>query len=275
MTKNIYQKLNDIQKEITTVLKTAKISITDSKSYNAVTHDHVAGLLHLPLANAGIFVQVSMDSCEIERLESQVTYKNNTTTKYSYMATVQMIVTFINSDDPKDFFATKQTACAFDSGDKAVGKAQSMAVKYAYLKNLNLESMDDEELRNEAEFTPKEHVRTYNNKPPQYENRSVNYNNNKTQNNYNKNTISDETLKQYSDTLAKHHDKSILQNTNKDFQLVNNTIDEIRVLMGKLTNGQSMDEKIVSMGFLLGVNSFKDLSKKNLKEYTLLKIIVK
>ena len=162
---NIYQKLNEVQKIVRTVLKTAKIDITQYRSYTAVTHDEVAGILHLPMANAGIFVEVDMTNCKIEQIETDSTYNNVTTKKISYMATVQMEMKFVNSDDPTDFFLVKQTAYAFDSGDKAIGKAQSMAVKYAYLKNLNLESMDDEEHRPEIKVDKKEEIKKPTPKP--------------------------------------------------------------------------------------------------------------
>ena len=48
---------------------------------------------------------------------------------------------------PEEREVCKSFAYAFDSGDKAVGKAESMAVKYVFLKNFVLESTDNEESR--------------------------------------------------------------------------------------------------------------------------------
>jgi len=145
--KNLYQKINDIQKEVTSVHKGSTVNITQNSSYKAVSHDDVASLLHLPMANAGICVEVDMVDCKIDQIITEKTYNGSTDKKYSYQATVTMLVTFVNADDPKERFSVRSTAYAFDSGDKAVGKAESMAVKYVYLKNFNLESTDDEESR--------------------------------------------------------------------------------------------------------------------------------
>lgn len=146
--KNLHQKINDIQKEVKSVFKGSKVSITQNSSYQAVSHDDVAALLHLPMADAGIAVEVSMDSCEISTIVTKKEYQGKVEDKISYMAKVCMLVTFVNSDEPcEDRYTVKSFAYAFDSGDKAVGKACSMAVKYVYLKNFNLESTDEEESR--------------------------------------------------------------------------------------------------------------------------------
>lgn len=145
--KNLYQKINDIQKDITSVFKGARVQVTQNSSYRAVSHDDVAALLHLPMANAGIAVIVDMHECKVDRIITTKTYNGQIEDKVTYQATVTMSVTFVNSDDPQDKFTVKSTAYAFDSGDKAVGKAESMAVKYVYLKNFNLESTDEEEQR--------------------------------------------------------------------------------------------------------------------------------
>lgn len=230
--KNIYQKLNDVQKIVQTVYKTSTIAITQYKSYSAVSHDEVAGILHMPLANAGIFVQVSMTNCKIEQIETDSTYNNVTTKKISYMATVEMEIKFINSDDPSDFFITKQTAYAFDASDKAIGKAQSMAVKYAYLKNLNLESMDEEEQRPELKFAPKEQQRPTPAKVVQPE------------------------IKKPLEAKpeVKAHNR------------IEETIEEIKTTMRILTLGQNIAEKGETMRNILKVHSFSDLSKKPLRD---------
>ena len=145
--KNLHQKINDIQKEVKSVFKGSRVSITQNSSYQAVSHDDVAALLHIPMAEAGIAVEVSMDSCEVVTVVKKTEYQGKVEEKLSYMAKVCMLVTFVNSDNPEDRYIAKSFAYAFDSGDKAVGKACSMAVKYVYLKNFNLESTDDEESR--------------------------------------------------------------------------------------------------------------------------------
>ncbi len=145
--KNLYQKINDIQKQVKSVHKGGTVKINEKSSYSAVLHDDVTGLLHDPIANAGIVAMARMETCELESFEVQKSYNGQTTSSRSYMVKVWASVTFMNSDNPTEKFQTQCFAYAIDSGDKATGKAYSMAIKYCYLKTFMLESCDDEESR--------------------------------------------------------------------------------------------------------------------------------
>jgi hypothetical protein len=138
------QKMTQIMKKVKSVSKGETVNITATRSYTAVGHDDVAALLHGPLAEAGIWVKVDVVKCDVSATEK--TYKNGDK-GYEYRSDVWVEVTFINADDPSDRESVKSFAYAFDSGDKATGKAESMAVKYAFLKNFTLESVDEEESR--------------------------------------------------------------------------------------------------------------------------------
>lgn len=145
--KNLFQKINDIQKQVKSVHKGGTVKINERSSYSAVLHDDVTALLHDPIANAGIVAMSRMESCKLETFETQKTYNGQTTSSRSYMVKVWASVTFMNSDNPTEQFQTQCFAYAIDSGDKATGKAYSMAIKYCYLKTFMLESCDDEESR--------------------------------------------------------------------------------------------------------------------------------
>lgn len=144
------QKINQVMLKVQTVEKTAKIAM-GSGSYKAVTHDEVTSLLHLPVAEAGIVLKASVIDSKIERLEFIDSYGK---AKVQYMASVTVEVVAINSDDPTDTMKILMPAIAFDAGDKAFGKAISMATKYAYLKLFMLESVDEEEHRNDSPQPP-------------------------------------------------------------------------------------------------------------------------
>lgn len=143
-TKNLYQKMASIMKEVETVFKGASISMGNGRSYSAVNHDDVARLLHKPLAEQGIITKVSVERVDISSRDKVNKYGDTT---LEYRADVWVDVTFINADNPSEREVCKSFAYAFDSGDKAVGKAESMAVKYVFLKNFVLESTDNEESR--------------------------------------------------------------------------------------------------------------------------------
>jgi hypothetical protein len=145
--KNIYQRLNDVMTEVTSVFKGTQVSMGGSRSYSAVSHDDVTSLIHEPLTRNGIFVEIDTIEASVESFETVTEYQGKSQVKIGYLAKVLVQATFVNIDDPKDRFSVKKFAYAMDSSDKAVGKAESMAVKYIYLKNLLLESTDDEESR--------------------------------------------------------------------------------------------------------------------------------
>lgn len=131
-------------KEVETVFKGANISMGNGRSYSAVNHDDVARLLHKPLADHGIVTKVSVEKVEISSRDKTNKYGD---ISLEYRADVWVEVTFINADNPAEREVCRSFAYAFDSGDKAVGKAESMAVKYVFLKNFVLESTDNEESR--------------------------------------------------------------------------------------------------------------------------------
>jgi hypothetical protein len=145
--KNLFQKINDIQKLVKSVHKGTTVKITERSSYTAVSHDDVTALLHDPIANAGIVAMPRMESCELETFEQSKTYQGQVQVTRNYLVKVWASVTFFNSDNMLEQFQTQCFAYAIDSGDKATGKAYSMAIKYCYLKTFMLESLDDEESR--------------------------------------------------------------------------------------------------------------------------------
>jgi len=145
--KTLYQKINDIQKIVKSVHKGGTVKINERASYGAVLHDDVTALLHDPIANAGIVAMPRMEICELEIIRTSKNYNGQVTESNSYLVKVWASVTFINSENPSEQYQTQCFAYAIDSGDKATGKAYSMAIKYCYLKTFMLESLDDEESR--------------------------------------------------------------------------------------------------------------------------------
>jgi hypothetical protein len=109
----------------------------------------------MPLVNNGIFVELGVISSKLSPLETISEYQGKQQIKTSYLAEVTVRATFVNVDKPEERFSVDSYAYALDSSDKAVGKAMSMATKYIYLKNLLLESTDEEEQRHfEKEHKP-------------------------------------------------------------------------------------------------------------------------
>lgn len=138
---NIYQRINEVRKEISYVQKDKAVS-TGGGSYKAVTHDAVTGMVRASLIKHGVVIVPSVLTAVFHPKEPDAKQR-------LYEATFQ--VDFVNMDDPADRISTQQNAHALDNGDKAPGKAMSYATKYAILKLFNIETGEDEESRYQQE----------------------------------------------------------------------------------------------------------------------------
>lgn len=138
---NIYQRINEVRKMIGYVQKDKAVS-TGGGSYKAVTHDAVTGMVRDALIKQGVVIVPSVLSAVFHPKELDAKQR-------LYEAMFQ--IEFVNIDDPADRIVTQQNAHALDNGDKAPGKAQSYATKYAILKLFNIETGEDDESRYQQE----------------------------------------------------------------------------------------------------------------------------
>lgn len=125
-TRNIYQRMSEVQRAIGYVQKESK---KVNNQYTFVSHDAVVGALRGPMIDNGIVYTVDV---------LDHTRDGNTTS-----ATVA--VTFINVDSPDDRFTVRGFGEGVDQQDKGPGKSISYAVKYILLKAFALETGDDPE----------------------------------------------------------------------------------------------------------------------------------
>lgn len=136
---NIYQRVNEVRKAIDKIVKDKKVD-----SYMAVTHDNVTALTREHFVAQGIVIVPRLLA---ERTVATGTFTSRETPFIRYEATYQFDV--VNADDPKDLFSAVIGAHAIDHGDKAPGKVLSYAKKALVLKLLELESVSEEEGRQE------------------------------------------------------------------------------------------------------------------------------
>jgi hypothetical protein len=148
----------NIMERVESVFKGATVSLGAMRSYTAVSHDDVAALLHNEFVKEKIWVKTSTKESSTEIVEKRKQDKQGEYIAYEYVSRVRVLVTYINAEEPSDREECEMTAYAIDSGDKGIGKAVSMAVKYAHLKNFTLESTDEEEKRDGHDYShaPKE-----------------------------------------------------------------------------------------------------------------------
>lgn len=146
---NLYQRIIRVYEKVKSVVKDGEI-IQGNGSYAVVTHDAVTKALHGPLSEAGIVFVPDMISCETSEFEKTKVWNGQEQKTTWYKASVKVSVTLVNSDKPEEKLTTYGFAYAFDTGDKAIGKAYSMAIKNIMLKLFMLESADQEEERIET-----------------------------------------------------------------------------------------------------------------------------
>jgi hypothetical protein len=141
---NIYQKINEVRKEVAYLRKDKKV-----ETYWAVTHDMVTAELRPHLIKHGIVTVLRQLSGEVQDT-GKATQKGNPITRY--VAFYEM--DYVNEEDPQDKFTTSIGSIAEDHGDKAPGKCASYAVKTLMLKTFNIETGEGDEGRIEAKPTP-------------------------------------------------------------------------------------------------------------------------
>jgi hypothetical protein len=140
-TKNVFQRINSVQKEIGYVQKDRSVS-TGGGSYKAVSHDTVTAMLRPFLVKHGIAVSTSLAGDPVFDPLAEGSKQR--------LFHAEFVISFINVDDPQDRLHVTLPAHALDNGDKAPGKAISYATKYALLKTFLLETGEDEESRHQT-----------------------------------------------------------------------------------------------------------------------------
>lgn len=144
---NIHQRILQVQKSVKAVVKNDEVQVAKNRSYKAVSHDDVAALLHLPLAEAGIVLLPDVIFHKFSEFEFEKTWNGETTKQKWHRCDLEINVKWINADDPKDFIESHSAAFALDTSDKCFSKAYSLALKICLLKVHLLESRDEEEAR--------------------------------------------------------------------------------------------------------------------------------
>lgn len=130
--KNLHQRLLDVMRQVGYIQKKK-----GKMNYAAVSHDDVVAAVRGPMIEAGIVCYpVNIE----QRLKEIGTDKYNNTI---VLVEMQMVVVFVNADDPSDKIEVPSLGHGIDAQDKAPGKAMSYAFKYAILKTLMLETGTD------------------------------------------------------------------------------------------------------------------------------------
>jgi hypothetical protein len=147
MEANIYQRINNVMKEVAYVQKDKAVS-GGGQNYKAVTHDQVISVCRKHIVAHGILITP-------EQLKGEIIIKRDVAAEVKmHLYSGEYAVHFINIDKPEDRISVTVNAHAADNGDKAPGKCMTYAVKMAILKVLCLETGEDDESRTAEEVIP-------------------------------------------------------------------------------------------------------------------------
>ena len=130
----ISKKLVEVMKDCSHV---AKNGTNDFHHYDYATAADVLQMVNDSLTKHGISSVVSTSLADFHDV---TTAKGN----IEHLATVEIAVTLTDSDSGESVII-KSLGSGQDAGDKAIAKAQTMAIKYAYLTSFAIATGDDPE----------------------------------------------------------------------------------------------------------------------------------
>ena len=133
--KNLSQKLVEVMKACYFVPKNG---VNDFHHYSYVTSSDILAKVNAALVDNNICCVVKpelIDQQEVQNLKGHT----------EHLATVKVTVQLINADNSAEQVQFTGIGSGQDAGDKAVMKAQTAALKYAYMLSLNIATGDDPE----------------------------------------------------------------------------------------------------------------------------------
>ena len=136
-------KFLEVMKECSHIAKTGA---NDFHGYKYATSADVLGQVNAALVKYGI---ASVATPELLSIIDVTTTKGNV----EHLATVKMDITLLDKESG-EIFNISGLGSGQDSGDKAVMKAQTAAIKYAYMLSLAISTGDDPEADSKIDKNP-------------------------------------------------------------------------------------------------------------------------
>ena len=140
---NIFQKINEVMKNIEYLTKDDKVEFGTTK-YKAISEEKVTTVVRDQLVKQGIViipVQQESENKELIRTEKSVNMLTSVHTKYRIQ----------NIDDVNDFIEVESNGTGVDTQDKGVGKAMTYAYKYMLLRIFAIPTGEDPDKISSAE----------------------------------------------------------------------------------------------------------------------------
>lgn len=140
---NIYQKINEIMKNIEYLTKDDQVEFGSTK-YKAISEEKVTTAVRKELVKQGIVIlpiQQESENKELIRTEKSVNMLSSVHVRYK----------IVNIDDPTDFVEVESNGTGVDTQDKGVGKAMTYCYKYMLLRTFAIPTGEDPDKVSSAE----------------------------------------------------------------------------------------------------------------------------
>lgn len=144
---NIYQKINEVMKNIEYLAKDDKVEFGTTK-YKAISEEKVTTAVRDQLVKQGIViipVSQEAENKELIRTEKSVNMLSSVHVRYRIQ----------NIDDINDFIEVESNGTGVDTQDKGVGKAMTYAYKYMLLRTFAIPTGEDPDKVSSAETDEK------------------------------------------------------------------------------------------------------------------------
>lgn len=144
---NIYQKINEVMKNIEYLTKDDKVEFGITK-YKAISEEKVTTAVREQLVKQGIVIipiKQESENKELIRTEKSVNMLTSVHVKYRIQ----------NIDDVNDFIEVESNGTGVDTQDKGVGKAMTYAYKYMLLRTFAIPTGEDPDKISSAETDKK------------------------------------------------------------------------------------------------------------------------
>lgn len=144
---NIFQKINEVMKNIEYLTKDDKVEFGTTK-YKAISEEKVTTAVREQLVKQGIVIipiQQESENKELTRTEKSVNMLTSVHTRYRIQ----------NIDNVNDFIEVESNGTGVDTQDKGVGKAMTYAYKYMLLRTFAIPTGEDPDKISSAETDAK------------------------------------------------------------------------------------------------------------------------
>lgn len=144
---NIFQKINEVMKNIEYLTKDDKVEFANTK-YKAISEEKVTTAVREQLVKQGIVIlptEQQSSNKELIRTDKSVNMLTEVHVKYRIQ----------NIDDVNDYIEVESNGTGVDTQDKGVGKAMTYAYKYMLLRTFAIPTGEDPDKISSAETDEK------------------------------------------------------------------------------------------------------------------------